>query len=89
MAAGKGPFIGFQYALEGVEGRSVLTDVAQVVKSKFKYVSLFLSAILLLLVFSQQIIFTFVLLCRGLFGSRSNDRQKSIALEPPESLACR
>lgn len=61
VAAGKGPFIGFQYALEGVEGRSVLTDVAQVVKSKFK----------------------------GLFGSRSNDRQKSAAIEPPESLACR
>lgn len=38
VAAGKGPFVGFQYALEGVEGRSVLTDVAQVVKSKFKYV---------------------------------------------------
>ena len=38
VAAGKGPFIGFHHALEGVEGRSVLTDVAQAVKSKFKYV---------------------------------------------------
>lgn len=36
VAAGKGPFIGFHHALEGIEGRSVLTDVAQVVKSKFK-----------------------------------------------------
>lgn len=40
VAAGKGPFVGFHYALDGVEGRSVLTDVAQVVKSKFKSVSL-------------------------------------------------
>lgn len=41
VAAGKGPFIGFHHALEGVEGRSVLTDVAQAVKSKFKYVTSF------------------------------------------------
>lgn len=40
VAAGRGPFVGFHYALDGVEGRSVLTDVAQVVKSKFKSVSL-------------------------------------------------
>lgn len=36
VAAGKGPFVGFHLAMEGVEGRSVLTDVAQAVKSKFK-----------------------------------------------------
>ncbi|KAK3909218.1 Rab3 GTPase-activating protein non-catalytic subunit [Frankliniella fusca] len=36
VAAGKEPFIGFHHALEGFEGRSVLTDVAQVVKNKFK-----------------------------------------------------